>query len=93
MLFTESLNQVAGEELKKDLVDKQALLGEAAHAIQALEQKYIHQVGCCCVVLITMVDFQVLSHFKLSKWPNKSTTGYDMLDYKSYIKNCAYRLN
>ena len=21
------------------------------------------------------------------KWPNKSTTGYDMLDFKSYIKS------
>jgi len=37
--------KVAGEELKKDLADKTELLGEAARAIQALEEKHKQQMS------------------------------------------------
>ena len=38
-------HKVSGEELKKELAEKQTLLTEAASALQALEQKYKAQVS------------------------------------------------
>ena len=63
--------QVAGEELKKDLADKTELLGEAARAIQALEEKHKQQVEYVFRVLVLYVQQDLpifMVGFAIQKW-------------------------
>ena len=64
--------QVAGEELKKDLADKTELLGEAARAIQALEEKHKQQVEYVFRILVLYVQQGFSSIFMvwvaIQKW-------------------------
>ena len=45
-------------------------------------------LGHATLLFVTLLRLTLALSRNAAKWPDKSTTGYDMLDFKSHIKNC-----